>query len=72
MTRERWSVRKFAPEQIRDEEMARILEGGRANAHGLPGGKAAGSETASSQAVYNMQKMAMARPPERAGDPYHD
>ena len=29
MTRERWSVRKFAPEQISDEHMARILEAGR-------------------------------------------
>ena len=29
MARERWSVRKFAPEQISDEHMARILEAGR-------------------------------------------
>ena len=29
MTRDRWSVRKFAPEQIRDDDMARILEAGR-------------------------------------------
>ena len=29
MTRERWSVRKFAPEQISDDHMARILEAGR-------------------------------------------
>ena len=29
MTRERWSVRKFKPEQISEEHMARILEAGR-------------------------------------------
>ncbi len=29
MTRERWSVRRFAPEQIREEHMRRILEAGR-------------------------------------------
>lgn len=29
MTKERWSVRKFAPEQISDEHMERILEAGR-------------------------------------------
>lgn len=29
MTRERWSVRRFAPEQISDEHMSRILEAGR-------------------------------------------
>ena len=29
MTKERWSVRRFAPEQISDEHMARILEAGR-------------------------------------------
>ena len=31
MTKERWSVRKFSPEQISDEHMARILE-----AFGIP------------------------------------
>jgi len=29
MTRKRWSVRKYAPEQISSEHMARILEAGR-------------------------------------------
>ena len=29
MTRERWSVRRLAPEQIREEHMRRILEAGR-------------------------------------------
>lgn len=29
MTKERWSVRRFAPEQISDEHMSRILEAGR-------------------------------------------
>lgn len=29
MTKERWSVRKFSPEQISSEHMARIPEAGR-------------------------------------------
>ena len=29
MTRDRWSVRRFAPEQISAEHMSRILEAGR-------------------------------------------